>query len=204
MHRALELSLLMLMLAGFFLVWQSGQERSAARLEYDRIVRITGELPLKDPNKVHILALETGESLHFAWRVYLPPRYHVHLRHSSGSSSSYHSDAQHLIARVRIREGPGGRLQIYEHFAGGSGQMSLGDESLANFLRGRWDEVSVEQLGARGNAAVLDADEQAVLLRLSLPDKLYDQAKGNVDSQSLPKELPLLFELRMGPEPPQP
>jgi hypothetical protein len=204
MHRFLDLCLLAFTLTGLYFVWQSGHQRSASRVEYERLVVLTGDLPVSESDKVHILALETGENLHFAWRIYLPAKYRLLVRHDSGSSSSYHSDPQHLIARVRFREDPAGRLQIYTRFAGGSSQMGLGNESVARFLRGRWDEIAVEQLGAGGKTAQLKPDEEAVLLRLTLPAELHEQAMRDVDSRSLQNKLPLLYEIRIGPQPSQP
>ena len=113
MHRLFELCLLALTLTGLYFVWQSGQQRSAARAEYERLVRLTGDLPITDVSKIHALALETGESLHFAWRVYLPPNCRIMVKHNGGSSSLFRSNPQHLIARVRFREQPPGRLQVY-------------------------------------------------------------------------------------------
>jgi hypothetical protein len=199
-QRFIELSLLALTLTGLYLVWQTGQERAAARAEYERLSRLTGDLPLTDPNKVHVLALETGESLHFAWRVYLPPNRHFTARYHGGASSSLQATPQQFIARVRFREQPAGRMQIYTKFAGGSGQMGFGDESLAAFLRGRWDQVQVEQLGS-GKMAVLKPDEEAVLLRLTLPEDLRDQAASDVDARRLQARLPLLFEMRIAQKP---
>lgn len=203
MHRLFELCLLALTLTGLYFVWQSGQQGSAARAEYERLVRLTGDLPITDASKIHVLALETGESLHFAWRVYLPPNCRIMVKHNGGSSSSFQSNPQHLIARVRFREQPPGRLQVYTRFSGGSSQMGFGDDSLATFLRGRWDQVFVEQLGA-DKTAVLKLDEEAVLLRLTLPEELLSQAAKEVDARSLQAQLPLLFEMRIVPQPPPP
>jgi hypothetical protein len=82
--------------------------------------------------------------------------------------------------------------------------MGFGDESLARFLRSRWDQVQVEQLGASGKAALLGRDEGAVLLRLTVPDALMDEAARDVDFRSLQEKPPLLFEMHIGPPQPQP
>ena len=80
--------------------------------------------------------------------------------------------------------------------------MSFGDESLAAFLHGRWDEVLVEQLGA-GRAALVESDEEAVLLRLTLPEELLAQIS-KADRRMLPAKPPLLFEVRIVPQLPPP
>jgi hypothetical protein len=199
MRRFFQLCLLGFILTGMFLAWRTGQQRSAARSEYERLARLTGDLSLTDPNQLHVLALETGEPLHFAWRIYLPPRCRITVKHDGGSSSSGYSDAQHLIARVRFREHPPGRLQIYTRFGGGSSQMGFGDESLSGFLRGKWDQVRVEQLG-EGQTALVELGKEAVLLRLMLPDELVAQASQEIDLRRQPVKFPLLYELRFLPQ----
>ena len=203
MHRLLELCLVALTLTGLYFVWQSGRQRSASRGEYERLVRLTGDLPVTDPQKIHVLALDTGESLHYAWRVYLPPQSQIRVWRLTGSSSSSQSDPEHLIARVRIREEPLGQLHIYECFAGSSSRVSFGNESLAKFLRGRWDKVVVEKLG-ENSTAVVGPGEQAVLLRLTIPKELMEEARREIDVESLSKKLPVLFEMRIAPQPPSP
>jgi hypothetical protein len=91
-------------------------------------------------------------------------------------------------------------MQIYTKFAGGSGQGGFGDDSLANFLRGRWDQIRVEQLGA-GKPAVLDMGKETLLLRLTLPDDLHNEASNQVDTRTLQTKLPLLFEVQITGEP---
>ncbi|MEX2176134.1 MAG: hypothetical protein WD872_17360 [Pirellulaceae bacterium] len=203
MRRLLQLCLVAVILVGLVFAWRTGQERSTVRAEYDRLVRLTGDLPLTDPAKIHVLAIETGEDLHFAWRIYLPPKCRFVIRHSSGGfGSSSRSEPQQFIARVRVREADG-RLQLFTKFAGGSGESSFGDDSLAEFLRGRWDEVQVEQLGV-GKVAVLKPDGSALLLRLSLPEALQAEAAKQLDRHSLQTKLPLLYEVHIGPEPARP
>ena len=61
----------------------------------------------------------------------------------------------------------------------------------------------VEQLGADKTAA-LKTDEEAVLPRLTLPEQLLSEASKEVDARSLQAKLPLLFEMRIVPQPPPP
>ena len=91
-------------LLGGLLAWQSGQERTRLQAEYRRLTAITGELAIDDPAKLSIRAIDTGEPLRFAWRVYVPPNYLQVVKRSTGSSSrSSSSSPQQLIARVRFR-----------------------------------------------------------------------------------------------------
>ena len=204
MRWLLQLCLVAIIMVGLVLAWRSGQQRTATRAEYDRLVRLTGDLPLTDPAKIHVLALETGEDLHFAWRIYLPANCHFVIGHTSGGfSSSSSSDPRQFIARVRVRENAEGRLQIFMKFFSGSGQSGFGSDSLADFLRGRWDKVQVEQLGA-GKVVTLKSDEHVLLLRLSLPEDLLTEAATKLDGRRLEAKLPLLYEVHLGPKPTRP
>jgi hypothetical protein len=198
MRRLLQFGLVVVIMVGLAFAWRTGQERSDAQAEYDRLVRLTGDLPITDPQKIHVLALETGEELHFAWRIYLPPHCRFVVRHhSGGSSSSSHTDPQQFIARIRFREQRNG-LQVFTKFSGGSSQSGFGDDSLADFLRGRWDRIDVEQLGS-GKVAVFPREEQVVLLRLTLPETLQGEAEKKLEARRLEEKLPLLYETRIGP-----
>lgn len=198
-HRALDLVLLLVALVGGFFALQNGRQLRQLRAEYERLSKITGDLPISDAAKVHVRALETGERLHFAWRVYLPPNYRVVVWNSSGSSSSWRSDSCQFIARVRFREDEQGRLQAYTRFSGSSSCMKLGDSKLAELLHDRWDKIQVEQLGAPG-LAVLAPDQSAVLLRLTLPDELQQASREKLPPWMQGHLVPTLFELHLGPE----
>ncbi|HEU5117546.1 MAG TPA: hypothetical protein VFT74_12955, partial [Isosphaeraceae bacterium] len=170
-RRLLDLILIVLILVGGYRSWQSSQERDRLRDTHKRLARITGVLPITDPSRVHVVALETGDPMHFAWRFYVPEKYNMRVADNQGSSSSWSSNAAEFIGRVRFREDDQGRLEIHEHMKFSSGRSNLGSKELTRLLHGRWDQLRVEQFGAP-EMAVLDADESAVLLRLSLPDDL--------------------------------
>ena len=142
--------------------------------------------------------------MHYAWRVYFPRNSRLILTDGAGSqSTSWSSDPDEFIARVRIREDDQGRLEIYSHFSGGSSRMSLGDKSLADLLRGRWDEVRVEQLGA-GDVAAIDPGRPEVLLRLTLPETMRDGRDGSSTLTWSERHVPVLLNLQLGPTAPKP
>ncbi len=204
MKKALDFILLLAVLIGAILAWQTGRERSRLTERHRRLAQVTGDLPIPDPSKVYVLAVDTGEPLHYAWRVYLPPNYRRILTDGSGSrSTGWSSGADEFIARVRIREDDRGQLELYYHFSGGSSRMGFGNKSLADFLRGRWDEVHVEQLGA-GEVAVIDPGRSAVLLRLTLPESMRDEARRKLAPYTAERQIPVLLNLQLGPTAPKP
>jgi hypothetical protein len=201
MRKAVDVLLLLLAICGGVAAWRTGLERRQLAATYDRLARVTGDLAITDPSKAHLLALETGEPLHFAWRVYLPPNYNVRLRSGlGGQSSSWSSGSIEFIARVRIRQTDRGPLEIYTRFSGGSSLMSIGGPKLAELLRGRWNDVIVEQVGAGGLTA-LEPGKPAVLLRLKLPDDLAAQAKKVLPPHDVNRVVPVFYELTLGSKP---
>ncbi len=200
-RRLLDLILIVLILVGGYRSWQSSQERNRLRDTHERLARISGVLPITDPSRVHVVALKTGDPMHFAWRFYVPEKYNFRVADNQGSSSSWSSDASEFIARVRFRVDDQGRLEIHEHMKGSSGRSTMGNKELTRLLHGRWDQLQVEQLGA-AEMAVLDADESAVLLRLTLPDNLAAEARKTLDTYEQKRYIPVFFELKLGPETP--
>ncbi len=199
-HRLLDLILLIAALIGGYFAWQTGQERSRLEGQYERLSRKTGDLRITDPLRVHVLALDTGDPLHFAWRVYLPANYQANLQRTGGSSSSWSSDPQEFIARVRFLEDEQGVLNVYTSFKGGSSRASVGGPELAELLRGRWEEIQVEQLGAVEMAAIAP-DQSARLLRLTLPETLEQEALEKLPARDLKRQVPVLFDWELSPGP---
>lgn len=200
-HGTRDLLLLLVLCLGGLLAWRADRERGRLQREHLRLAGMTGDLPIADPSKVYVRALETGDRLHFAWRVYLPPNYSQILKTKSGDlqSSSWSSGPSQFIARVRIREDKQGVLQIYTRFAGGSSTMRLGDQALGELLRGRREDIAVEQSGARGIVAIAP-DQQAVLLRLTLPEDIQAAARKTLSPWTLEHFVPVLFELKLDPK----
>lgn len=199
-HRAFDLLLLVVTALGGILAWQTDREQSRLRGEFERLSRKTGDLLIADPSRVHVRALDTGEPLHFAWRVYLPPNYTQVWRSSSGGQeTSWSSFAREFIARVRFREDEQGILQVYSRTSGGSGRAGLGDRHLAELLRGRWGEILVEQLGA-ADLVAFEPDRRAVFLRLTLPDGMQDEARVKLSPGVRERQVPVLFQWELGPK----
>lgn len=198
--RILNVLLVLAIAVGGVLAWRSGEERSRLTKQYRRLARITGDFAIDDPSKLYYLALDTGEPFHFAWRVYLPPKYRQVLKHNGGHESSMWSDgAVQALARVRIRENEQGQYMIYTQMPGGSSLMGLGDKALADLLRDRWDEVRVEQLGKDG-VAVVEPDGSAVLLRLTLPDAIQAEARKTLSSYVVDEHVPDVVEIKLDPD----
>jgi hypothetical protein len=199
--RLLNTVILIAAVIGGVLAYRAAKERQQLLAERRRLEKKVGSLPVDDPAKVHVRALETGEELHFAWRVYLPAAPNLRWKCSSGGSSCYScyssSGATDFIARVRVRENEQGRFDVFTKQPSGSGRMGLGDEQLADLLRDRWKEVRVEQLGVDG-VAVIDANEVSTLLRLTLSDDLKREADQKLKKHFAKRFQTALFDVRFG------
>jgi hypothetical protein len=200
-RRVVELVLIAAIAIGGYLAWQTGQERGRLQRTFDRLARKAGDLEIGDPNQVHLRAFPTGEPLHFAWRVYLPASYPARVRVRTGQSSSdtsgSRSQSLEFIARVRFREDENGVLNVYWKFAGYGIRGAVGDRAFATLLRGRWNEVEVEQHGADGQVG-LDPDRLITLLRLRLPADLQENAKTALSSDQQKELVPVFFEFQLG------
>jgi hypothetical protein len=200
MQRWFNRALIAGILLGGLLAWQSGQERTRLQAEYRRLSAITGELAIDDPAKLSIRAIDTGEPLHFAWRVYVPPNYRQIVKRSTGGSSrSSSSSSRQFIARVRFRLDEQGYLSVYSRFAGSSTGETLGDRRLGELLQGGWNKIEAMQLGA-GGAASLAAGDSAVLLRLTLPPEMQEAARQGLPADMQNAFVPVLYELTLGPQ----
>lgn len=193
-----DIVLFLLAGVGALLAWQSRQERSRLLARYEQLVQVTGDLPVADTSQVNVLALKTGEPLHFAWRIYLPPNYpHKLVRGKSGvQHTSWFSGSREFIARIRFRENEPGNLQVYANFTGGSRLMSLGSQPLAELLRHRWDKIRVDQLGATGLMVVRPA-RAALLLRLTLTEDMQREARKRLSAYEQEQFVPVLYELTL-------
>ncbi len=205
--RAVELLLIAVVLVGGVLAWRTGRERARLGAEYARLAKAAGDLTVADSTKIHILAIETDEPLHYAWRVYLPPNSRRTLfRGGSGTQSLMTATSQEgRVARVRIRQSAEkGRLQVYQSFERRSiTKPDLGDERLADLVHGHEGEIQVEQLGS-GGVAVIDPAGSADLLRLVMPAAMQAKAQETLGPTALDTFLPDLFRVEIGPEMPLP
>jgi hypothetical protein len=198
--RLLNAVLLIATVIGGVFAYRAATKRQRLLTERTRLEKKVGSMPIGDPSKVHVRALETGEELHFAWRVYLPAFFNSRWEYGSGGSSlSSHPATEEFIARVRLRENEDGRLDVFTKLGGGSARLGLGNQQLADLLRDRWDEVRVEQLGSDG-VAVIDADEIVTLLRLTLSDDLKREAAEKLEGHFAKRFQTVLFDVRFGPD----
>ena len=183
--------------AGAICLWRSNSEHIRLQAEADRLEALTGDLVPADPTQVYVRAIETEDPLDFAWRVYFPPGYPLHVRQRNGSSSSSgNSNAIHGIARVCLRE-VDGVMQTYHRLPNSAGLSSINPE-LQQFLRGRWDRLEVEQLG-KERLEQLDPKSEFVFIRLTLPEDLQKEAESKLRKGMRSEFTPSVFEIRVGP-----
>src|SRR5690348_13487925 len=128
LSRAINLLLLLLLIVGGFLAWNSGRQRGRLTLRYDQLKHTVGDLPIGDPGLVHVLALPTNEPWHFAWRFYYPPKSQRILRGRNSGSTSWSGSGQgeQFLARVRFRQNDEGLMQVFARFGSGSSLSGFG------------------------------------------------------------------------------
>ncbi len=205
-HKLLDATLLLIALVGGVVVLYTSREQGRVRAKSERLSRSAGNLVITDPSKVHVLALDTGEPLHFAWRVYLPADYELFTRvmpaASVGSLVPGTSPARELILRVRFREDSEGDLNLYQSRENSSSRQSFGDPALSKVLHGRFDKVLVEQLGTHGAVSV-GMDEPLDLLSLTVPADLETEVRNELSPDRRARFDPRFFRFSFRPEPKQ-
>jgi hypothetical protein len=194
-RRLLDWFLLAAALSGGVLALWTGIERGRLSAKYRHLTSLTGELPIADRSKVYVKSLDTGDPLHFAWRVYFPPtsRQLLVYRFGAGKYTCWPCPTYDSIARVRIRPDNRGAAQVYVQFGGISTQLDLGDKEIAELMRDRWDRLKIEQLGAP-ELAIMTPDQSHALLRATLPDDLQAESKRKLSTGNQKQFVPVLFE----------
>jgi hypothetical protein len=202
-RKLLDAILLLIALVGGVLVWQTGREQSRLQAKIDWLTRTTGDFSITDPSKIHVVALATGEPLHFAWRVYLPADYELVERGTPAwpvsASPAGSVPSRELILRARFREDAEGRLNLYENLESQSSRTQFGAASLSKVLHGRFDKVLVEQLG-RNAVVSVGVDEPLDLLKLKLPADMEAEIVKEMSPDERTRHNPEFFSLSFGPE----
>jgi hypothetical protein len=201
MQRVIEIALVITILVGAVFLWQSSATRSELDREHERLAAKVGRLPIKDPTKIHLMAMETGDPQHFAWRAYFPPNYQYSYSCNSGGGSGAIDSAWEGIVRVRVRE-VNGRLQLYDHLLQGSGLRSFGSGQVSKLLKehpGQLKKLRAEQLGKDG-LVIVDPNEVTTLIKLSLSDELLAEAKEQLNEEDYREASAPLEWIRIGPQ----
>jgi hypothetical protein len=200
-RKAVELLLIAAVMVGGVLAWRTGLECARLGAEYARLARVAGDLTITDPTKIHVLAIDTGEPLHYAWRIYLPLNVDrkVFSRFRSMELLTA-SKPEEFVMRVQIRLRPDlTGLQIYERGEFGINESNLGDERLANLVLGHEGELQIEQLGS-GGVAVIEPDQTPVMLRLAMSPGMQAKALQTLDASDQKSLIPELYRWEIGPE----
>lgn len=199
-QRLVEISLIVAIAIGGVMLWRSSAQRSSLRQEHDRLVQKIGQLPIKDETKIHVMAIETGEPLHYAWRMYLPPNHQFAYTSKSGSGSGSMSSSWEGIVRIRMRE-VNGQVMLYDKMPQGSGLQGYGSDSINTLFKdpGAFErQLHIERLGARG-LEVFDPQEVKTLIKLSLLESEAAEIKKQVKHWEYHRLTPHIEWIRIGP-----
>lgn len=206
-RKLLDAILLLITLAGGAMVWQTGREQARLQAKIETLTRAAGDFSVTDSSRIHVLALETGEPLHFAWHVYLPANYELVQQVNQASPASISPTRsvppREFVVRVRIREDARGRLNLYEKMETTSTRGPFAHPAVAKVLHGRFDKVLVEQLG-RPQLVSAGANERLDFLRLRLPADMEAEFRADLSPGEGARYDAELFRLSFGPAPTSP
>ena len=181
----------------------TGSDRAGLEARIARIKQPPSDLKVADRSRRAVQAVRTLDPHLFAWQVYLPPGSSF-ARLSTGPriKGGDPEEGYEFTARVSFREVEDAGWPIDVRYFGQPVTSRLGNATLAGFLRGRWDQLIVEQAGRDGVLAVAPAGP-VKLLRLSLPPGLLAEARAKLAAADWP-DLPVLFEFAIEAEAPRP
>ena len=155
------------------------------------------DLKVTDRSARTIQAIRTLDPHQFAWQVYLPAGSAVGV-FSTGERIDAGDPIQGFgfTARVGFSEAPDGFL-VDARYSGQPVHAHCGNPKIVDLLRGRWDQLVVEQAGRDG---VLTADPTVpvTMLRVSLSPALMAEAQARLSRPDQPRS-PILFEFAIAP-----
>lgn len=171
-QRIVDLLLLCGLVSGACYFFQSASLRGDLAKEHARLVRKVGTLQIKSPDKVYLQALDTGEPLHFAWRVYLPENHTFGMNSKTRLRSSGSSSRSEFTLRYRFYQ-QRGKWFVYKetfYFNHGTDYEVKSPDLIAALSAGleRIRQLQIEQLGLHGTVEI-GREETVVLLKIRLP-----------------------------------
>ena len=198
MIRLINITLALLAICGAFVAFRESGLNSDLIEEYRAFAAETGYLDVSDSSKVHVVALPSEDQLHFRWRIYLPDKCTVNWRTNQwGDVSDSSTGPSDFIAQVRLRIDDGSFVRVFKDLEAYGGVGSLGGRELQEFMRDRWDDVEILQLGSGGPAAV-DPEGVTTLLRLQLPKEMADEAESILPASWANQVVPVLYQVQFG------
>ena len=177
----------------------------SAGLERSRLAAIIATVPpppadfrITDRVLWHVQAIRTLDPHQFAWLIHLPPGT-ADAKSSIGDRlpAGDPIEASDMVVRVGFREVPGSGIQVDSRSNGRRTTSRLGDVALGRLLRGRWDQLVVEQAG-RDRLLVAAPEAPVILLRLALPPALIAEGRATLALEDWPS-FPILYEFAIEP-----
>lgn len=201
--RWFDLLLVIVVLVGCVTFVRIQSQLSDLHKEHARISATVGQLTITDPKLVHMQAIETHHPWQWAWRVYLPDSSSASLSYyvgSGGSGSHGYSGGspREQICRVNLSRTEGGGFGLYVRALSGAGFSTFGSKELCDFLIEHRDQLKIEQLGDQQRAEQLKPDDPpSIMLRVSLPDKLAEEARDKFKDSSDKLLIPVVLEVTL-------
>lgn len=191
-RRLFDFILLLIAIAGVVPAWLTGIEVRRLTREHERFARMSQSLIVTDPAKIHLIAIDTGDPYHFAWRIYTPANFQISL--SSFGSFIQTKQGENLI-QVRFIRNHYGQMCIFTNLLGNTYYMYNFERETAEMLRDHWNDVTVYRAGSTGSV-VAGENGRLVLLRLTLSEDALREIGPKLDPTSRGR-LPLIYETEL-------
>ncbi len=198
MKLGINVVLVLAALLGLSLAARETLLRKDLSREYGILAAEVGYLESTGEPGVQVIALPTEDPRHFRWRIVVPENETFVCKTSVAWDRSVPMEGPlSFIAHVRFRDGENGCLKAWWDLKRSWGTTDMGGAQLYEFLKGRWDEMEIEQLASDGRVTVRSG-QLSSLLRISMPDQMREDAQESLSPQNLKWYVPELFHLQLG------
>lgn len=191
-RRLFDCILLLITLAGVVPAWLTSIEVRRLTREHERFERMSQSLVVTDPSKVHLIAIDTGDPYHFAWRVFTPANYQMSL---SSIGSFIQTKQGESLAQVRFIRNHYGQICISTTFLGIESYVYQFERETADMLLDHWNDVTVYRAGSTGSV-VAGENGRLVLLRLTLSEDALREIGPKLEPSSRFRP-PLIYETEL-------
>ena len=166
--------------------------------EYGILAAEVGYLESTGEPGVQVIALPTKDPRHFRWRIFVPGNETLVCKTSVAWDRIVPMEGPlSFIAHVRFRDGENGCLKAWWDVNRSGGTTDMGGARLYEFLKGRWDEMEIEQLASDGRVIVQPGQLNS-LLRIRMSDQMRDEAQKVLSPPVVKWYVPELFHLQLG------
>ena len=181
----------------------ASDRQTLGRLQADqrRLEAVIGRLDLKDLSQFAVVAIQTDEPYHVAWRFFSPEDQSIMMKIETasggqGSVSGTVRSQSETVIRSRFTFEDNSVRHFVRTPSGALTSAMFGAEG-AKFFKAHWDQLQIEGVGFEGTET-FDPEEVIEWLRVTIPKELLPKAAEAIGRDAKTLETQPLILLRLG------